>query len=316
MKPYALVLILLFPAISSAQARLMGFGTVRNTAPAPAPVQVERTQKADREKPPTINMFKSEEKTEPSPGPAPTPKPAPSKIGADTNLFSVTARTGLTLRTSPSKRASSLGTIKNGGIVTPTGRERGDFVEVEIAGKTGWVLEEYLTEASAQDLKGCQTCRSGGLIGAAEDIGRFFSRGPLGHQSALPYADRIQANVKAGRNMPRKNLCWRAVWTILQRAGLVKGDLSVRGAKDALVDLAPQGFRHDPSACQKPGVVRVYGASLVEVPRRKRTDGDTFGHIEILGTDRKYHHFTSSRGSIQTRFGEDRRPLTHCLVKY
>lgn len=111
--------------------------------------------------------------------------------------------------------------------------------------------------------------------------------------------------------------CAKAVRTLLEKAGMVKAAGHPGSAKDYIPYLQKYGFRHNPNACNTPGVVRVYdkakkGASY---RRRGRTLGDKHGHVEILGADRKYHYFTSSELSIDQVFGADRRPLIGCMVK-
>ncbi len=148
----------------------------------------------------------------------------------------------------------------------------------------------------------------------------------------LSYAAQLQSFFKVGERAAlikvhglwrRRTVCWRSVWETLKAAHLVKGNLSQAGAKDAYKDLKKFGF-HDvmktsPQACLQPGVIRVYGpARPGSIPRHaKRTKGDTYGHIEIVGTDGRFHHFTSSSTPMNSRshFGPQRRPLIQCLIK-
>ncbi|NJL26246.1 MAG: hypothetical protein HC902_14570 [Calothrix sp. SM1_5_4] len=163
----------------------------------------------------------------------------------------------------------------------------------------------------------CPTCgagasgRSSGLNTQAADI---LNAATAGSKDALPYAQAIQDKVRVGYRAGR-NRCWRAVWNVLKAAGLVRGELTQNSAKNALIDLGKFGFRNDMSACNRPGVVRVHDRTSVNVPSRSRTAGDTHGHVEILGLDGQYHHFTRSTQPITARFGEGRRPLKYCLVK-
>jgi hypothetical protein len=155
------------------------------------------------------------------------------------------------------------------------------------------------------------------------------------HGHALPYAAKVQRSLSVGRKYAhvygwtkrhgkkvrtRRYLCWRAVWEILKKAGLVHGDLTQRSAENAYKDLGPQGFHNDMSACNSPGVVRVYKGNR----RYKGMSGDTNGHIEIVGTDGRFHSYMTQPYDIEKYFEKrglvsrskgPRRILTMCLVK-
>lgn len=285
-------------------------GVKYNSAPLPSPVSrpAEKTAEVDV---PTPSA---------APGPVATPLPTlvPGHSDNDTNQLVTTAR--VNVRTGPGTQYQPLGLVAFGHGIDPTGREKNGWVEVEVAGRKGWVHEKYLTEGRI-----CPdgTCGAGaapepaakGFVPWARQLTDALTGGnTAGGSGKLSYADLIQSKVSRGY-AAGKNKCWRAVWEVLKAAGLVKGELTQNSAKNALVDLQKFGFRHDSSACNRPGVVRVYGSTTVAVPSRSRTAGDTHGHIEILGTDGRYHHFTKSINSIQARFGKDRRPLKYCLVK-
>lgn len=143
----------------------------------------------------------------------------------------------------------------------------------------------------------------------------------------LPYAALLASNFKFGlREARRKPMCAKAVRRILENSGLIPKDSPLRpvGAKDYRTFLENFGFRHNPRACNSPGVVRVYDKSSIPQCSRKRktncfkgrrTEGDKYGHVEILGKDGNYHHFTKSKRSIQDIFSPARRPLIGCMVK-
>lgn len=144
---------------------------------------------------------------------------------------------------------------------------------------------------------------------------------------ALPYASLLASNFKFGlREARRKPMCAKAVRRILEHSGFIPKDSPLRpvGAKDYRTFLENFGFRHNPRACNSPGVVRVYDKSSIPQCSRKRktgcfkgrrTEGDRYGHVEILGKDGNYHHFTKSKRSIQEIFSPARRPLIGCMVK-
>jgi hypothetical protein len=135
----------------------------------------------------------------------------------------------------------------------------------------------------------------------------------------LSYADQLQRKMSVGLSAG-KNLCWRAVYNILDAANLVdpsRCPLTQDYAVNAGRDLAKCGFKNDMSACNRPGVVRVYSGHYPGFG--KHMTGDYAGHIEILGTDGFFHHFTTSpddiHDSMVRRHLGDRRTLTQCLVK-
>ncbi len=136
--------------------------------------------------------------------------------------------------------------------------------------------------------------------------------------SPLAYANYLSRFFSVGRRAAsRIPQCAKAVRMILQSAGLITSEGHPNSAKDYIPFLQRNGFRNNPNSCQTPGVVRVYGAAKkgARYYGRRRTSGDIHGHVEILGLDHKFHHFTSSVESIDQKFGSDRRPLLGCMVK-
>lgn len=140
-------------------------------------------------------------------------------------------------------------------------------------------------------------------------------------RAPLPYATAIQRAIRWGYTAGRA-MCGRAVWRILIKAGLVRGNWYASGAN--AIDMGPvlrrQGFIRDDSACNRPGVVRIYNGNRSGHRFRNPMTGDWAGHIEILGLDRRYHHFLSSNESIsekmRARYGyASRRPLQSCWIK-
>jgi len=107
--------------------------------------------------------------------------------------------------------------------------------------------------------------------------------------------------------------CYRAVKKIVAHAlganlGCVRGILSAGSAFQAGGDLQRAGFRNDMGQCRSPGAIRVYRGT-----GSGPLAGDRHGHVEVVGSDGRYHHFTSSNSPIdQTMPG--RRILTGCYV--
>lgn len=144
------------------------------------------------------------------------------------------------------------------------------------------------------------------------------SRSP---NSPLPYAAAIQKAIRWGYTAG-KAMCGRGVWRILIKAGLVRGNWNASGAN--AINMGPvlkrQGFIRDDSACNRPGVVRIYNGNRSGRRFRNRMAGDWAGHIEIFGLDRQYHSFFTSPWSIsenmRRRYGyASRRPLQSCWIK-
>jgi len=242
--------------------------------------------------------------------PQPSPRPSTVKLGNDTNQMVSTSK--IFLRSAPGEHGRKLGLIEIGTYLDPTGRERNGWSEVEVRGRKGWVNDDHITEGTYCAEGRCQN--AGGFTAMVESLTEVVRDTVRGGKRTISYADRLQRHLRAGYGAG-KNKCWRAVHNVLKAAGLIRSPLTQNSAKNALLDLRKDGFRHDASACNTPGVVRVYGSTSVRVAARSRTAGDIHGHIEILGTDGRYHHFTKSSNSIQARFGSARRPLKYCLVK-
>lgn len=73
------------------------------------------------------------------------------------------------------------------------------------------------------------------------------------------------------------------------------------------------GFKNDMSACDRPGVVRVYYGYKHKNPAY--SGGDRHGHIEFLGTDGQWHAGVSSSLPIDdNRKAGNRRKLKACYV--
>lgn len=137
----------------------------------------------------------------------------------------------------------------------------------------------------------------------------------------LSYADRFQRLINQGvGRRAGKRYCARAVRFILERAGFIPKGFSHRAAsaKDFyskyLRHLQTNKFVNDMRYCNVPGAIRVSGASKVQVPKRNRLSGDKHGDVEIVGTDGRYHSFSSWSRPNGARIGFDRRPLIGCYV--
>lgn len=137
------------------------------------------------------------------------------------------------------------------------------------------------------------------------------------------------AAVRFGR--AERGYCYRGVKRIIAAVdpSLAKYFNGSRLAINAMTDLRRAGFRNDMNSCWRPGVVRVYkgpasGMGKAAAQRFMRshfgingTAGDYAGHIEVLGSDHRWHHFTSSAAPIDhpMHFGPQRRRLVGCFVK-
>lgn len=145
----------------------------------------------------------------------------------------------------------------------------------------------------------------------------------------LPYANRIMENVKYGLALGRTGSvsdkkCARAVSRILRGADLLPG--AIGGIKtpggfngeDGYKYLSRVGFYDDKSACNRPGVVLIYGQSRSGYGKRPGQrgflQGDLYGHAEILGTDGSYYYYHADDAPINNILGNNRRPLLHCMV--
>ncbi len=76
--------------------------------------------------------------------------------------------------------------------------------------------------------------------------------------------------------------------------------------------LENKGFDLDMSACNRPGVIRVYRGYRQGNPNY--SGGDRHGHIEFLGTDGMWHAGVQSSLPIDQRLGSNRRQLRGCYV--
>lgn len=155
------------------------------------------------------------------------------------------------------------------------------------------------------------------------------ARKNAGLGSPLPYADRIMSNVKHGLALgntgrPRDRKCARAVSRILRGADLLPGGIgaiSTPGGfngEDGFKFLSSHQFVDDKSACNRPGVVLIYGQAKPgygkKPGQRGYLQGDRYGHAEILGTDGKYYFYGADDAPMSEILGPNRRPLLHCMV--
>lgn len=206
-------------------------------------------------------------------------------------------------------------------------------------------LPEYGTPDPRRrsEAESCTDCEraNGGLREEGRQIQRAIRRGDEQTQIARALTKAAQD----GRGHVGRNLCYRAVKRIIAAARIPGIDVSkIQGgsAVDAMQALPRAGFTNTfPTGCTVPGAILVYEGSanhLLSAYRnsagkrraaikaqarsyvlqkfgRRYTEGDLHGHIEILGTDGKYHHFVSSRNPISSTFGRDRRKLKGCFLK-
>lgn len=142
------------------------------------------------------------------------------------------------------------------------------------------------------------------------------------YEKAEWYTSNIMANLSKGYNVGM-NMCAKAVRQILEGAGVLP-----RGADRRMTNgeaqhywklLAANGWKNDPTKCLVPGAVRVYKPGPQAQYLRSRgqgTAGDKWGHIEIVGSDGRFHF--GARNSVPmdhpNRLGPGRRQLTHCMV--
>ena len=140
-----------------------------------------------------------------------------------------------------------------------------------------------------------------------------------GMGAPLSYAAHLQRFMSLGLIHRRYPPCAEAVRNILVGAGLLPRSAGGGDAKYFARVLKQNGFHNDPSACNRPGVVRVYDGVYSEgqiegfcssnpgnpwcAPGRDRQTalchnngesvGDCVGHTEIYGTDGYYHSFAA-----------------------
>ncbi len=207
----------------------------------------------------------------------------------------------------------------------------GNYVKIRYGNKTGYIQLSSLRSRRTEAVSTCSSCgqtndeNDGPNFSVqrdAREIRRAIQPVATGLGEPLSYADEIMKNTHLGAQVAvLGSWCGRAVSRMLRGAGLLPGPVpSIYSSggfagKDAKSYLSQYGFRDDRSACNRPGVVLVFGGA-VSVPKgARRTSGDTWGHAEILGTDGKYHHFISSSSRIDKIMGENRRPLIGCMVK-
>ena len=145
---------------------------------------------------------------------------------------------------------------------------------------------------------------------------------PTKNSDALPYAAALTSCAGYGkRKAGRATLCAKGVRHSLtcmaRKLGQKTPDGYIHcgiGAYDYYGKscLEKHGFRKDMSACDKPGVIRVYYGYRHKNPAYK--NGDRYGHIEFKGIDGQWHAAESNRNPIDVRLGKNRRILKACYV--
>lgn len=231
-----------------------------------------------------------------------------------------------------------VGTLSKNQKVCVSEKEEGNYVKIRYGQKTGYVklssLRSYRTEA----VSACANCDdlnkndeddgpdfSTSIENSANDIRTATQKSTpkvqAGLNEPLPYADRIMKSVYLGLEV-RKGYCARAVSRILRAADLLPGaagGISTPGGfngEDGYQYLSARGFKHDPTACKRPGVVLIYGQAEPGYAGKGRRylSGDRYGHAEILGTDGKYYYYNADNAPINEILGDKRRPLKKCMV--
>lgn len=235
--------------------------------------------------------------------------PTTSFAVASGQRLSVNPGLDLNMRADANPQSVSLDVLNHASTIIATGQTRDGWLQVDAGGVRGWVNGRYVSERSTE-ARYCATCQTAPVGNRLINAGRAVVRAV--YNKVLSYADRISRYLWVGHRVPDYK-CWRAVWNVLKRAGLVSGDLTQRYAKNALVDLRKFGFHHDASACNTKGVVRVYDSARPGYGIG--TPGDYAGHIEILGNDGAFHHVKRTRRPMNERVGNRNRPLKYCLVK-
>lgn len=215
-------------------------------------------------------------------------------------------------RSSPN--GSKIGSLAAGTRIEILGKQ-GSWLKIRYQGRDGFVFSRYASYQNATEASACSNCSTAANNNNVNNLRAVTESSNLGR--SLSYANNIMQFLGKGR-AAGTNKCWRAVHNMLKAAGLVTHSLTQNSAKNAYSDLAKDGFYHDRNACNRPGVVRVYspGPTPAQLKAQgiRSTAGDTHGHIEILGTDGNYHHFTSSSRPL-SEIMPGRRILTHCLIK-
>lgn len=187
----------------------------------------------------------------------------------------------------------------------------------------------------------CPECAErGGQSQTGRELRRAIRRGDEQTRAARA----LTSAARRGVGHVGRNLCYRAVKRIIAAAripGIDASKVTGGSAIDAMHALKAAGFTNThPGGCNVPGAILVYegaahrylsayrsartSAAKAAVKRQARqfmlrqgsrySEGDLHGHIEILGTDGRYHHFVSSRSPVTRRFG-DRRKLKGCFLK-
>ncbi|MCB0377685.1 MAG: hypothetical protein KDD33_04270 [Bdellovibrionales bacterium] len=253
-------------------------------------------------------------------------QPAPKKADAPAARKPIYSRFmvgNYHLRQQANSHSRSLGVIPRGSKVDVFGCE-GDRCEVGFNDATGFVPKDALVvdEPSAQTFTG----RADNTAPAApEERSTPRASGPLS------YAKALTACASYGIRNSGKNACAKGVRLALHCAAGKTGISALRGIHcgGSAIDYAgrgcleKRGFRNDMSQCNTPGVVRVYDGvcskrrgGRCNSGYRRVTAGDYHGHIEFLGTDKKYHSFYSSSTPInKSKSLGKRRKLVACYVR-
>lgn len=195
------------------------------------------------------------------------------------------------------------------------------------------------------DCKQCTDDRRRNLEKSGKEIKSAIRRGSYQQQVAKALTEAAHRGV----GHVGKSMCYKGVKRIIAAArvnGKKIGDPSKvvgNSALNAMTALPKAGWKNDyPAACHDAGALLVYEgpahaflneynrgskkqkAAIMTKVRRfmlqhygvRATAGDLHGHIEMLGTDGKYHHFLDSKTPIsQSRLGANgRRKLVGCFI--
>jgi hypothetical protein len=176
----------------------------------------------------------------------------------------------------------------------------------------------------------CRECESRSRAKWPVAESRYQARAIRDSLAPSDFMSRL-AEAAVHRGHAERGYCYRGVKRIIAAVdpSLARYFNGSRRAIYAMRDLPRAGFRNDMNSCWRPGVIRVYrgpadglnpGAAHRYMLRRfgiRGTAGDYAGHIEVLGRDHRWHHFTSSATPINhpMHFGPQRRKLVGCFVK-
>lgn len=245
----------------------------------------------------------------------------------------VTAQSGVNLRSSPNGR--QVLSIPHNTVLTQTGKAHGNWIPVRYHGHSGYVWKPAIKHVGADQKTEAGLRCPNGTCGHKSSHKKKLNK--IGSKAGpkTDYASKLQRAINRGvGRRAGKNKCYRAVKKILLSAGLVKSYLPSVAAYNARRDLAKAGFHNDMKACQRPGVIRVYKGAASQFLGQKNAvskarnymkkkwhvrfiAGDLYGHVEIYGTDHKYHSFYDSDTPVTKHaIGKNnRRVLVGCFVK-